>query len=483
MKRIGVGIDFGTSNSVAATFDGAQLKLVQLEPNNPVTPSATYISKQLKTQTGQAAIDAYIEGNSRRKVELVPELIGQASVLTGAGGTGRCAPSTLTTEVYSEPRLDHGLPGRLFRGVKRLLGRVEIQRLTVFDHAFRPVALVTPLLLRILRQTWEECGQTATACIGHPVNFEGKGLYKNRLGLSRLREAYRLAGLSGSVPFPEPIAAAISYLHLSPDQCVQHLLTFDFGGGTLDFCILQRQQGTKFRVVATHGIPLGGDHIDRRLFETLLFPLLGDGERWARKGEERWIDTPFPFENYREKLLNWSITYLLNQNRYTTPIYDCLAMSPQETKRKFYRLLELIRQNYGYEIFDQLRNLKVALSSQTCHVLDIPQIDVRLEVNRSFFERNIADFLDRIEQAIDVVLADAKLDASQIDLVLRTGGSSQIPSVERILSDRFEKRIVSYDPFTSVAAGLAIANFHGYSPTDEMSNAANDTYCHSVTVS
>ena len=480
MKHIGVGIDFGTSNSVAATFDGTQLGLINLESDGPVTPSATYISKQLKTQTGQSAIDAYIEGNSGRKVELVPELIGRASLLTDSAGAGRGTPPTLTAEVYSEPRLDHGLPGRLFRGVKRLLGRAEVQRLTVFDHAFRPVALVTPLLLRILRQTWEECGRTATACIGHPVNFEGKGVHKNQLGLSRLREAYRLAGMSGSVPFPEPIAAAISYLHLRPDQRSEHLLTFDFGGGTLDFCILQRHQSAKFRVVATHGIPLGGDHIDRRLFEVLLFPLLGDGERWVRRGEDRWIDTPFPFENYQEKLLNWSISYLLNQNRYTTPIYDCLATSPRGTKCKFYRLLELIRQNYGYEVFDQLRNLKSSLSSKSCQVLDIPQIDVRLEVDRSFFERSIADFLDRIEEAIDVVLSDAKLDASQIDLVLRTGGSSQIPSVERILNDRFANRVVSYDPFTSVAAGLAIANFYGYSPSDEMHRAAKGSYRHSA---
>jgi hypothetical protein len=45
--------------------------------------------------------------------------------------------------------VDSGLQGRLFRGTKRLLGDSTVRRLMVFDHPFRLVALITPLLLRI----------------------------------------------------------------------------------------------------------------------------------------------------------------------------------------------------------------------------------------------------------------------------------------------------------------------------------------------
>jgi hypothetical chaperone protein len=36
-----------------------------------------------------------------------------------------------------------------------------------------------------------------------------------------------------------------------------------------------------------------------------------------------------------------------------------------------------------------------------------------------------------------------------------------IPAVKGLLEDRFAGRVVEHDPFTSVAAGLAIANYRG----------------------
>ena len=74
----------------------------------------------------------------------------------------------------------------------------------------------------------------------------------------------------------------------------------------------------------------------------------------------------------------------------------------------------------------------------------------------------ISDMLFELEQAIAVVLAKADLCAEDIDTVLRTGGSSLIPAVKDILDNQFAGKVVKHDPFTSVAAGLAIADFYGY---------------------
>ena len=73
-------------------------------------------------------------------------------------------------------------------------------------------------------------------------------------------------------------------------------------------------------MVATHGIGLGGDHLDQILFRELLFPELGKGELWRRRVFDREIDTRFPFEDFEDLLVNWAVTYTLNQNRYTTPV-------------------------------------------------------------------------------------------------------------------------------------------------------------------
>jgi len=35
--------------------------------------------------------------------------------------------------------------------------------------------------------------------------------------------------------------------------------------------------------------------------------------------------------------------------------------------------------------------------------------------------------------------------------------------VRKLLEQRFTDKVVEHDPFTSVAAGLAIADYHGYS--------------------
>jgi hypothetical chaperone protein len=49
-----------------------------------------------------------------------------------------------------------------------------------------------------------------------------------------------------------------------------------------------------------------------------------------------------------------------------------------------------------------------------------------------------------------------------VDRVVRTGGSSQIVAVRQLLEGLFPDKVTEHDPFTSVAGGLAIADYHGY---------------------
>lgn len=463
---IGIGIDYGTSNSAAALFDGERVHLVKLESHSWVMPSATYIDRDFKICTGQQAIDAYIESNTGRTVELSAEVLGEGRTTTGQIGDRGLPEEASTEKLYGQSFIDGGQKGRLFRGIKRLLGNPQSPRLMVFDRPFRLVALITPLLLRIhraiaallhsLQRTEEPINH---ACIGHPVNFEGSTDNRNKAALSLLSEAYGYAEFTRQSFYPEPIAAALSYLHDHPDAGQQVLLAVDFGGGTLDLCVLKRE-AVHFSVIATHGIGLGGDHIDQTLFRELLFPLLGKGERWRRAGEDREIETLFPFEEYEDLLLNWAVSYMLNQNQFTSPLMQRIQFGDQAAV-KFRRLYDLIKNNYSYLVFQCLKELKATLSSETTAQLDIPELDIELEVSRSEFEVYIAPLLARFQQAVDDVLDQAGMDADDIQLVIRTGGSSLIPAVKRQLDDMFPGKVIEHDPFTSVAAGLAIAEYHG----------------------
>lgn len=456
---VGIGIDFGTTNSVAAVYDGERVRLVPLEGTDPLLPSATYIDRQLQTLTGQAAIDRYIQDNTGRTVELIPEVIAETSQFVEHDDPENpAAVETVTQRHFGKPMIDSGLQGRLFRGTKRLLGDPRIRRLMVFEHPFRLVALVTPILLRIRRALEAQIGPFAEAHLGRPVNFEGRDEFRNQTALTRLGEAYRHAGVRAQHFYPEPIAAAVSFLTARPQVQGEHLLTLDFGGGTLDFCVLRRRAGTDFEVVATHGIALGGDHIDQRLFRALLFPLLGKGETWRRRGMDREIETRFPFEDYEELLVNWAVTYTLNQNRYSSPVHDCIEQGGPGAA-KFRRLNELIQRNLSYQVFQSIKDFKARLSEAPEARLDIPEIDVDIRLTRAEFETIIADLLQEVESALDTTLQRAGLRPQQIDIVLRTGGSSLIPAVRRILEARFPTQVVDHDPFTSVAAGLAIASY------------------------
>ena len=460
---IGVGIDFGTSNSAAAWYDGEKVRLARLETDNDIMPTATHLDRELITTTGQAAVDQYIDENRDRIVELTPEVVAKADILVDAGDANdpTSEHSVTTQNVYGKSIVDRGMPGRLFRGVKRLLGNPSVKRLMVFNQAFRLVALITPVLVHIRSILKRDLPtQEFSTHFGHPVQFEGQDDFKNDLGLSRLGEACNYAGFSEISFYPEPVAATLSYLHSESSADSGTVLTLDFGGGTLDLSVV-KFKGVEFEVLSTAGLPLGGDHIDQLIFREMLFPLLGKGEVWSRMKDGRLIENEFPFEEYEDKLLNWAVTYTLNQNHYRAKVDDCIRQGGAAAE-KFSRLDDLITHNYSYLVFQAIKDAKVALSDVEETTLDIPELDIAIPFSRSQFELMMNQMLSQIDSSLTEVIEKSGLAAEDIDVVIRTGGSSQIAAVRRSLESRFPNKVTEHDPFTSVAAGLAIASYHGY---------------------
>ena len=132
-----------------------------------------------------------------------------------------------------------------------------------------------------------------------------------------------------------------------------------------------------------------------------------------------------------------------------------------EASIKFQRLYDMIKSNYSYLVFQCIKELKAELSDAHSAKLDIPELDIEFELSREQFELMIGGLLDKFSQSISDVLQRVELKSSDVDLVIRTGGSSLIPAVKRILETRFSGKVIEHDPFTSVAAGLAIADYEG----------------------
>ena len=85
------------------------------------------------------------------------------------------------------------------------------------------------------------------------------------------------------------------------------------------------------------------------------------------------------------------------------------------------------------------------------------------------FEGLIYEELRDIGACVDRAVAAAGLTPDQIDVVLRTGGSSSIPAFLRLLEARFgAAKIRKQDVFTGIAAGLGIAGWRSLHDADTL---------------
>ena len=67
----------------------------------------------------------------------------------------------------------------------------------------------------------------------------------------------------------------------------------------------------------------------RQFLDSLVFPLLGRGERWVRTLDGAEVDTLFPFGDFEDLLINWPISYMLNQNKYTAPVIQRMSQTDE----------------------------------------------------------------------------------------------------------------------------------------------------------
>ena len=277
---IGIGLDFGTTNSTLAVWEGDRITYIDLDlaaTNPKIMPSALYLDRAMGRSVGTKAIDRYLSDNRGRIVRLKRVKVGQIAMTFSTTDSQPADKGRGDTTNHHEVTGydDTELPGRLFRGLKSFLGVAEQSRFKVFHRSFHIVALIT-LILTEIRSILEREGYDVARGIhiGRPVRYVG-GDGASDVAVKRMTTACKNAGFSEVVFYPEPVAAGLSYLQAASTQPT-HLLTFDFGGGTLDLCMLSSRHGG-FEVVATRGLPVGGNHIDQQIMREVIFPELGEG--------------------------------------------------------------------------------------------------------------------------------------------------------------------------------------------------------------
>ncbi len=109
-----VGMDFGTTNSGMALYDGTAVRVLPLDPSNTnprVLPTAIYVTNEQGIVIGRAAIDQYYSDNIGRPVKLRKVWIGELEVYA--------EDMYYVTDAYAF--VDVLSPGRLFLSVKTSL--------------------------------------------------------------------------------------------------------------------------------------------------------------------------------------------------------------------------------------------------------------------------------------------------------------------------------------------------------------------------
>jgi hypothetical chaperone protein len=435
-------MDFGTTNSGIAVFDGQQVNVLRIDPHadGNIMRSVIYLTREHEVYTGQRAIELYNEQNINRETRLVNKVVGRVEMLFAE--IGRVATDvTVSVDIFE--------PGRLLKSMKSALA-TPYTGTTLYGRDYALEQLIA-LYLRVCRERAETLlGQPVTEVVlGRPVHFVSSASPDDdQRAESRLRQAALLAGFE-RVDFEfEPVAAAYHYAQRV--TTAQTILVYDFGGGTLDLTVMRIAPGAPPDILAIGGVGIAGDAFDQAIVEHALLQHFGSTVTWGDK------HLPVP-RSLVEQVTAWE--GLSKLATLETRQFLHRMQTSCSAPARLYALESLIFNFYGFALFEAVEAIKRRLSTRFFDEIRFTGKDIDLWqfITRSQFENYAASEWRKIREAVLDTLERSGLAPDDIDKVVRTGGSSSIPYGLDMLGDLFTPdKLVTEDLFTGVSAGLAI---------------------------
>ena len=287
------------------------------------------------------------------------------------------------------------VPEQIVEFVKREMGKSKEESFREFDGKAYSAEELSALILQKLKQDAEaQLGTEITEAVITVPAYFGDAERE------ATRNAGQIAGLEVLQVMNEPTAAAVAYgidLHGSD----QTAFVFDLGGGTFDVTIM-KVSGSEMQMIATNGDHrLGGKDWDDKIITYVAQTFE------AEHGENPLTD----LHTYQDIQLN--------------------AISAKEslTRRQKARIVC----NYNGK-------------------------SSRVELTREKFDELTADLVERCSAMCDVVLEEAEMIWTDIDVVLLVGGSTRMPMVRDMITKISGKDIDprEVNPDDVVALGAAI---------------------------
>jgi molecular chaperone DnaK len=242
-----IGIDLGTSNSVAAhaSVQGQPPRVLDNQANESSTPSV--VSVKTKKNKREILVGSPALAN---QLPAPRDTIWSIKRLMGRG--------------YSDEEVGRVRERVQYNIVPPELGTEESLRVEMGGKPYSPTEISTMILKKVKEGAEHRLTRPVThAVITVPAYF-------SEIQCRATREAGREAGLSVIQLLKEPTAAGIAYERELDDGTPKTLLVYDLGGGTFDVSILTYTNGTFTADNLEGDMWLGGDDFDALLEKRVL---------------------------------------------------------------------------------------------------------------------------------------------------------------------------------------------------------------------
>src|SRR5512142_767289 len=368
-----IGIDLGTTNSVAAVMQGGEPMVIPSAEGERLVPSVVAVNKNHERLVGRVARNQAIT-NPTNTIFSVKRFMGRKADDTEVERTKKRVPYA----VNEAPNGD--------------------VRVTLDDKEYSPPEVSAMILAKIKRDAEAYLGETITqAVITVPAYF-------NDAQRNATKDAGKIAGLEVLRIINEPTASSLAYgLDKKNNEIIA---VYDLGGGTFDISILEVGEGV-FQVRSTNGNTfLGGDDFDQRIIDHLIEEFQRDNGvdlRGDRQALQRLKEASEKAKIERSTMM---------QTEINLPYITADAGGPKHLVTK---------------------------------------------LTRAKLEQLTADLVDRTIAPVKQALADAGLNAGDINEVVMVGGMTRMPAVQDRVRAFFGKEPhKGVNPDEVVAIGAAI---------------------------
>ena len=410
MTQTTLAIDFGTSNSAAAVLEGGKVRRLAIETGSDTVPTAVFFpADKGAMQIGVQAAEALISGEEGRYM--------------------RALKSVLGTALFHETRLIGGKRRTLAEIVTAFLVTVRTRAEAAAERPFDRVVS------------------------GRPVHFHTADPARDARAEADLRGCYVAAGFADVRFVFEPEAAALATHGLG--RAGEIGLIYDIGGGTSDFSVFRVEDG-HVRILASHGIRLGGTDFDQAVSMAHAMPHLGSTSTLRRQMGEGVL--PVPNHLYVE-LSTWAKIPFLYTPETKSLVAEMVKLAVKP--RLMRRLATVLKDELGHDLAFAVERGKISANrgQEGARIL-MERVEAGLSapITRASLDGALARYREGLRKAADETLARAGVGADQIGTVILVGGSSLMGLVTEEAQALCPKATVqSSDAFTAVVDGLALA--------------------------